>query len=196
MPDGFAAHYLGDAIQQFRSLKALADGAMAQIDDHDLSTTLDEEANSIAMLLKHMAGSMRARWASFPETAEEEETRNRDSEFMVAEEDTEELLIARWEAGWHDLFTALESLTSEDMTEIVHIRRKPLSVLEAINRQLIHYAYHVGQIVQDLARRSAGRPCNCARRGGGPASRSWRSARPPSCIGTAIPSICLRAPPT
>jgi Protein of unknown function (DUF1572) len=147
MPDGFPAHYLGDAIQQFHSLKVLADGAMAQIDDHDLFTTLDEEANSIAMLLKHMAGSMQARWAGFPATAEEAETRNRDSEFIVAGEDTRAVLIERWEAGWRYLFSALEPLTPEDITRTVHIRGKPLSVLEAINRQLTHYAYHVGQIV-------------------------------------------------
>jgi Protein of unknown function (DUF1572) len=147
MPDGVTAHYLNDAIRQFHSLKALADGAMAQIDDHDLFTTLDEEANSIAVLLKHMAGSMRTRWAGFPATAEEAQARNRDSEFMVAEEDTKAVLSERWEAGWRYLFAALEPLTPKDLIRTVHIRGKPLSVLEAINRQLTHYAYHVGQIV-------------------------------------------------
>jgi hypothetical protein len=147
MPDGFAAHYLHDAIHQFHSLKALAEGAMVQIDEHDLFTTLDEEANSIAVLLKHMAGSMRTRWAGFPATAEDAPTRNRDSEFTVAAEDTKAVLIERWEAGWRYLFAALEPLTPEDVTKTVHIRGKPLSVIEAINRQLTHYAYHVGQIV-------------------------------------------------
>jgi hypothetical protein len=147
MPDGFAAHYLNDAIHQFRSLKALAEGAIAQIDEHDLFTTLDEEANSIAVLLKHMAGSMRTRWAGFPATAEDAPTRNRDSEFTMAEEDTKAELSERWEAGWQYLFAALEPLTPEDMTKTVQIRGKPLSVMEAINRQLTHYAYHVGQIV-------------------------------------------------
>jgi hypothetical protein len=120
---------------------------MAQIDDHDLCTMLDEEANSIAVLLKHMAGSMRTRWAGFPATAEDEQGRDRDSEFMTAEGDTKEVLIEQWETGWRDLFAALERLTPEDMAKIVHIRGKPLSVIEAINRQLTHYAYHVGQIV-------------------------------------------------
>ena len=147
MPDGLAAHYLHDAIRQFHSLKALADGALAQIDEHDLFTTLDGEANSIAVLLKHLAGSMQTRWAGFPRTAEDAQDRDRDSEFMVAEEDTKALLIERWEAGWRYLFSALEPLTPEDMTTTIHIRGKPLSVLEAINRQLTHYAYHVGQIV-------------------------------------------------
>ena len=147
MPDGVAAQYLNDAKRQFQSLKALADGAMAQIEDHDLFTTLDEEANSIAVLLKHMAGSMRTRWAGFPATAEETQARDRDSEFTVAEEDTKAALRERWEAGWRYVFAALELLTPEDLSKTVHIRGKPFSVLEAINRQLTHYAYHVGQIV-------------------------------------------------
>jgi Protein of unknown function (DUF1572) len=99
MPDGVTAHYLNDAIRQFHSLKALVDGAMAQVDDQDLFTTLDEEANSIAVLLKHMAGSMRTRWAGFPATAEETQARDRDSEFTVAEEDTKAVLSEHWEAG-------------------------------------------------------------------------------------------------
>jgi hypothetical protein len=147
MSDGLAAHYLHDAIRQFHSLKDLAAGALAQIDEQDLFTTLDGEANSIAVLLKHLAGSMQTRWAGFPRTAEDAQDRDRDSEFMVAEEETKELLIERWEAGWRYLFSALEPLTPEDITRTVHIRGKPLSVLEAINRQLTHYAYHVGQIV-------------------------------------------------
>ena len=147
MQDGLTAHYLSDAIRQFHSLKALADGAMAQIDDHDLFTMLDEEANSIAVLLKHMAGSMRTRWASFPATAEDAQARDRDSEFMTAEGDTKGTLIEQWETGWRYLFSALERLTPEDMANTVHIRGKSLSVIEAVNRQLTHYAYHVGQIV-------------------------------------------------
>jgi hypothetical protein len=147
MPDGLTAHSLNDAIRQFHSLKALADGAMAQVDDQDLFTTLDEEANSIAVLLKHMAGSMRTRWAGFPATAEDTPARDRDSEFTAAEGDTKAVLRERWEAGWRYLFAALDPLTSEDLSKTVHIRGQPLSVLEAINRQLTHYAYHVGQIV-------------------------------------------------
>ena len=104
MPDRLATHYLQDAIRQFHSLKALADGALAQTDDDDLSITLDGDANSIAMLLKHVAGSMQTRWAGFPRTAEDAQDRDRDSEFMVADEDTKALLIERWEAGWRYLF--------------------------------------------------------------------------------------------
>jgi hypothetical protein len=147
MSNGFAAHYLSDAIHQFHNLKALADGAMAQINDQELFTALDEEANSIAVLLKHMAGSMQTRWAGFPATAEDAQSRDRDSEFMVTKEDTKAGLIERWETGWQYLFAALEPLTPADLAKTIHIRGKPLSVLEAINRQLTHYAYHVGQVV-------------------------------------------------
>jgi hypothetical protein len=147
MPDAFITQYLTDAERQFRSLKALAEGAMEQIDPKDLYTVLDEEANSIAVLLKHMAGSMRARWADFPAAAEDPGTRNRDNEFMITHEDSKEVLLERWEAGWCNLFDALERLTPEDVATTLHIRGKPLSVIEAINRQLTHYAYHVGQIV-------------------------------------------------
>jgi hypothetical protein len=147
MQDSFILHYLNDAVCQFRSLKALAERATAQITDADLFTALDEEGNSIAVLLKHMAGSMRARWADFPTSAEEPPDRHRDSEFIIDERDTYRTLIERWEAGWQCLFDALARLTPEDMASTVRIRGKSLSVLEAINRQLTHYAYHVGQIV-------------------------------------------------
>jgi Protein of unknown function (DUF1572) len=147
MPDSFITHYLDDAIHQFRSLKDLADRAMAQIGDEDLTTVLDAEANSIAVLMKHMAGSMRARWTSFPSSAEGQPERRRDSEFMIEGGDTRRALFEQWEASWQFLFRALERLTPEDMTKAVHIRGKSFSVIAAINRQLTHYAYHVGQIV-------------------------------------------------
>ena len=147
MQDAFAQHYLADAVRQFEGLKSLAEGALAQLDDHDLFTALDKEANSIAVLLKHMAGSLHTRWAGFPTTAEDTQGRDRDSEFTTAEGDRKEVLIEGWEAGWRCLFTAFQRLTPEDMVKTVTIRGKPLSVIEAINRQLTHYAYHVGQIV-------------------------------------------------
>ncbi len=147
MQSSFMLHYLNDAIRQFRSLKALAERATAQITDADLFTALDEEANSIGVLLKHMAGSMRARWADFPTSAEEPPDRHRDSEFTMDERDTHRALIERWEAGWQCLFDARACLTPEDMASTVRIRGKSLSVIQAINRQLTHYASHVGQIV-------------------------------------------------
>jgi hypothetical protein len=147
MPDAFTPHYLSDAVDQFHSLKALAERAMAQISDEQLFTVLDEEANSIAVLLKHMAGSMRARWTAFPSAADETSDRHRDSEFVIEEGDTKRALIERWEAGWQALFDALKRLTTEDMATTVRIRGKSFSAIQAINRQLTHYAYHVGQIV-------------------------------------------------
>ena len=147
MQDAFAPHYRDDAVQQFRGMKALAEGAMAQISDAELFTALDEEDNSIAVILKHMAGSMRARWTAFPSSSDEPPGRDRDSEFAIDQGDTKKALIDRWEAGWQCLFEALEPLSAEDMAKTVRIRGRSLTVIEAINRQLTHYAYHVGQIV-------------------------------------------------
>jgi hypothetical protein len=147
MPDAFVEPYLSDVVRQFRDLKALAEEAMAQVAPKDLYTVLDGEANSIAVLLKHMAGSMRARWADFPAAAEDTGTRDRDSEFIITDHDSYEVLLECWEAGWRHLFDAVGRLTPENMATTLHIRGKPLSVIEAINRQLTHYAYHVGQIV-------------------------------------------------
>ena len=147
MPDGFMSHYLNDATYQFRQLKDLAERAMGQISETDLFTVLDEEANSIAVLLKHLAGSMRERWTAFPADAEGTPDRDRDREFVIEQEDTQAMLYERWEAGWQCLFAALDRLSPEDMTRTVSIRGKSLSVMEAINRQLAHYAYHTGQIV-------------------------------------------------
>jgi hypothetical protein len=147
MPDAFTSHYLNDALTQFRQMKDLADRAMAQIGDDDLFIALDEDANSIAVLLKHTAGSMRERWTAFPANAEGTPGRDRDREFVIEEGDSARSLRHRWEAGWQCLFDAFDRLTPEDVTRTVSIRGKPLSVVEAINRQLTHYAYHVGQIV-------------------------------------------------
>jgi len=147
MQEAFTAHYLNDAIRQFRQLKELAERALAQISDDEIFTALDEEANSIAVLMKHVAGSMRARWTGFPSVSDEASSRNRDSEFAIDEGDTKRALIEHWEAAWQCLFDAIEPLTAEDLAKPVLIRGRSLSVIEAINRQLIHYAYHVGQIV-------------------------------------------------
>ena len=147
MPDSFMSHYLNDAKYQFRQLKDLAERGMGQISEADLFTVLDEEANSIAVLLKHLAGSMRERWTAFPADAEGAPDRDRDREFVIDQEDTQAGLYERWEAGWQCLFEALDRLSPEDMTSTVSIRGKSFSVMEAINRQLTHYAYHTGQIV-------------------------------------------------
>ncbi len=147
--------YLGEAIRQFRGLKKLADRALAQTTPADFFATLDEESNSIALIVKHIAGNMRSRWADFLTTDGEKEDRHRDSEFLVEPGDTRESLERRWNEGWGLLFSAIEPLEAEDLRRTVTIRGEPHSVLRAINRQIAHYAYHVGQLVF-LAKHFAG----------------------------------------
>jgi uncharacterized damage-inducible protein DinB len=128
---------------------------MAQSPDDALFAELGAESNSIAIIVKHLAGNMKSRWTDFLATDGEKPWRNRDSEFEqpVA---TREELIRDWEAGWACLFTALETLSDADLTRTVTIRGEAHSVMQAINRQVAHYAYHVGQIVM-LARHGAGK---------------------------------------
>jgi uncharacterized protein DUF1572 len=139
--------YLKDVVEQFRALKALADRALAQVRDEDFFTALDPEANSLAILMQHMAGNMRSRWTDFLNSDGEKPNRDRDSEFVVAAGTTREDLLARWEEGWRCLFQTLTALSEEDLALTVLIRAEPHSVIKAINRQLTHYGYHVGQIV-------------------------------------------------
>ena len=147
MQEALTSHYLNDVVRQFRQLKELAERAMAQTNDDEFFLALDEEANSIALLVKHLAGSMRARWTAFPNDIDEASSRNRDGEFALDAGDTKGALIGHWEAAWQCLFSAIEPLTAEDLAKTLHIRGRTLSALEAINRQLVHYGYHVGQIV-------------------------------------------------
>ncbi len=148
-------HYLEEAILQLRKLKDLADKAMAQIRDENWFTTLDEESNSIAVIVKHMAGNMRSRWTDFLTSDGEKPDRKRDMEFEIEVRDSKESLLKRWEIGWRCLFDSLTPLKTEDLGKTVLIRGEPHSVIQAINRQLSHYAYHVGQIVF-LAKHFAG----------------------------------------
>lgn len=145
--------YREDAVHEFRRLKGLADRAVAQIDDDAFFRTLDEETNSIAVVMKHMAGNMRSRWRDFLTTDGEKPDRHRDTEFVVDEDRAG--VLKRWEQGWQILFDAITPLIPSDFERTVTIRREPHTVLEAIQRQLSHYAYHVGQIVL-LARHFAG----------------------------------------
>jgi uncharacterized damage-inducible protein DinB len=126
--------------------KQLAEKAMAQVSDEQLLVSLDAEMNSIALIVKHMTGNMRSRWTDFLSTDGEKPDRNRDSEF-VEPPTSREALTAAWEAGWAQVFAALAPLTDADLTRTVTIRGEAHSVLQAINRQLAHYACHVGQIV-------------------------------------------------
>jgi len=139
--------YLDETIKELRKLKDLADKAVAQTNEADFFATLDPESNSIAVIVKHMAGNMRSRWTDFLASDGEKPDRNRDGEFVIEVRDSREGLLKRWEVGWRCLFEAVTPLKPGDLDRAVTIRGKPHSVLQAINRQLSHYAYHVGQIV-------------------------------------------------
>jgi len=151
------AHYLHVATAIFQSQKALAEKAMAQVGAEELHWHPDPESNSIAILIKHLAGNMLSRWSDFLTTDGEKPGRNRDGEF-IDEGASHEALMALWENGWNRLFVALGSLSEEDLQKTVTIRGRPLTVLEAINRQISHYGYHVGQIVYIARHLAAQRP--------------------------------------
>ena len=147
--------YRDEALRQFRGLKKTADKALHQTTETDYFAALDAESNSIALIVKHMAGNMRSRWTDFLASDGEKPDRHRDSEFLLEPGDTRESLMERWEQGWALIAAAVEPLTAEDFERTVTIRGEPHRVLRAINRQLAHYAYHVGQIVF-LAKHFAG----------------------------------------
>jgi hypothetical protein len=155
MNDDLATGYLEDVIQRFQELKKLGDGAMAQIADPALSRSLDPETNSIAVMVKHLAGNMRSRWTDFLTTDGEKPSRDRDAEFELSGAVDRAQVLAWWEEGWGRLFQVLGQLQAEDLTRTVTIRQVPHTVVQAINRQLAHYAYHVGQMVL-LARHFTG----------------------------------------
>jgi hypothetical protein len=140
-------HYLEDALYTLRYYKELAERAFAQISDKDFFRALDEESNSIAVNMKHMAGNMFSRWTDFLTTDGEKPERDRDMEFVTLPETTKDDLLAYWEKGWRCTFDAIGPLTSDDLMRTVRIRGQDHTVMQAINRQLAHYAYHVGQIV-------------------------------------------------
>lgn len=150
----FTASFLEDSLELFRYYKGLAERAVAQVSDEQLFTALDAESNSIAIILKHMAGNMRSRWTDFLTSDGEKPDRDRDSEF-VAPPATREALMRVWEDGWSRLFAALEPLSDADLSRAVTIRGEPHSVMQAVNRQVAHYALHVGQVVF-LAKHLAG----------------------------------------
>lgn len=142
----FYPDYLADSIQSFRNYKKLADRAIEQVGDEDFFAVIDRESNSIAVIIKHIAGNLHSRWRDFLTTDGEKPERDRDSEFELVN-DNRESLMAFWETGWKILFNALEPLSEDDFSKTITIRGEPHSVSEAINRQLTHYSYHVGQIV-------------------------------------------------
>ena len=146
--------YLKDSIELLRYYKKLGENAIAQCPDSGLAALLDPESNSIAIVVKHMAGNMRSRWTDFLTSDGEKPNRNRDSEFEEPPK-TRTGLLDSWDAGWNCVFSALEALTDGDVTKTVTIRGEEHSVMQAINRQIAHYSYHVGQIVF-LAKHFAG----------------------------------------
>jgi Protein of unknown function (DUF1572) len=115
------------------------------VTDEEFFRQIDEESNSLAIIVKHIAGNLKSRWTDFLTSDGEKDFRNRDSEF-IAEGDTRESLMQFWEEGWNCLFVALEPLKVEDFEKTITIRQQPHTICEAINRQLTHYAYHIGQI--------------------------------------------------
>ena len=138
--------YLEDSLALFRFYKKMGEGAMEQVSDEQLFAALDGEMNSIAIMVKHMAGNMRSRWTDFLTSDGEKPDRDRDSEFMAPPE-TRESLMRLWNQGWEKVFQALEPLSEADMQRTVTIRGEAHSVMQAVNRQIAHYSYHVGQIV-------------------------------------------------
>jgi uncharacterized damage-inducible protein DinB len=146
MPLKFTTSYIEDSLTLFRYYKTLTEKAMTQASDVQLTEVLDPEMNSIAQIVKHMAGNMRSRWMNFLTTDGEKPDRNRDSEFMDPPATRQSVLVL-WEQGWQYLFSALEPLSDQDLGRTVTIRGEPHSVMQAINRQMAHYSYHCGQIV-------------------------------------------------
>jgi hypothetical protein len=147
MPTDLAAHYLDEAHRQMRGHKRLAEGAMAQLKDHELFIALDPESNSIAVIVKHMAGNMRSRFTDFLDSDGEKPDRHRDQEFELGPSTTRADLTKWWEEGWARVFAAIEALKPDDVMRKVTIRGEPHTVFQAINRQIAHYAQHTGQIV-------------------------------------------------
>ncbi len=139
--------YLDDVRAQFRKLKKLAEDALAQVKDDELLFTLDAESNSLAVIMKHMAGNLRSRFTDFLTTDGEKPNRNRDGEFEISEGADRAAIFADWESGWNRLFEALDRLMPDDLLRDVYIRGERHSVIQALDRQMTHHAYHVGQIV-------------------------------------------------
>jgi uncharacterized damage-inducible protein DinB len=146
MAHQFSTSYIEDSLSLFRYYKKLSDGAMEQLSDQQLFTALDEEMNSVAIIVKHMAGNMRSRWTDFLTSDGEKPDRNRDTEF-VAPPATRAELLRVWNDGWGRVVHALEALSEADLEREVFIRGEAHSVMQAISRQIAHYAYHCGQMV-------------------------------------------------
>lgn len=140
-------NYLQDAVRSFQNYKKLAEKSFAQISDEEFFLALDEESNSIATIVKHIAGNLRSRWTDFLASDGEKPDRDRDLEFIAFENETRASLLEFWETGWRATLATIESLQPADLAKTVKIRGEDHSVVEAVNRSIAHTAYHVGQIV-------------------------------------------------
>lgn len=141
-------NYLASIKKQLLYYKTIAEKAMDQLNEEQFFVSTNEDTNSIANIVKHLHGNMLSRFTDFLTTDGEKEWRNRDGEFENPNAYTDkETLFAEWKAGWDCLFNVLDSLTIEDLTKIIYIRNEGQTVIEALNRQLAHYPYHIGQIV-------------------------------------------------
>jgi hypothetical protein len=159
MAHEFTTSHLQDSLVLFRQYRKLAEKAVEQVSDDEFFRALDEEANSIGVIMRHMAGNMRSRWRDFLTTDGEKLDRNRDQEFELPGGASREKVMAEWNDGWAVVFAALEPLTEADLGREVFIRGERHSVTQAINRQLTHYASHVGQIIL-LAKHFRGKDWN------------------------------------
>jgi hypothetical protein len=147
MSSSAAQNYLDDARKALHAYKKMTEKAFAQVNDEEFFHAIDPEANSIAVVVKHIAGNALSRWTDFLTSDGEKDDRNRDGEFVIGDDATRDEVMAHWERGWAAVFTALDPLTADDLVKTVTIRGEVHTVVEAINRQLMHYAYHIGQIV-------------------------------------------------
>jgi hypothetical protein len=145
--EAIVQNYFEDAVSALKAYKKMADKAIAQLNDDELFVTLDEESNSVAVIMKHMAGNMFSRWTDFLTSDGEKPDRNRDMEFVIEANTTKQDVLDYWERGWACVFAAVEPLTLEDFEKTVMIRGEKHTIVQAINRQLMHYSYHIGQIV-------------------------------------------------
>ncbi|MEO8503905.1 MAG: DUF1572 family protein [Acidobacteriota bacterium] len=172
--------YLADVVKRFRDAQKQCDRAIAQVPFERWNHRLDPESNSIVTLMLHLSGNMLSRWSGFLTSDGEKPDRNRDAEFEDPETLSQDALLARWASGWSCLFDAMSGLTEADLDRTITIRAQPLSVVEAINRQVAHYAQHAGQLVF-LCKHLAGgqwKTMSIARRGSDAFNAAMETKRP------------------
>jgi len=153
--DGVRLTYLSDLARTFRHYKALGDGAIAQVSDENLHALIDPDANSIAIVMQHVAGNLRSRFTEFLTSDGEKPGRNRDAEFETPAHPSRAELMASWSEGFRIALASIEALAPEDLDRTVYVRKEAFLVVEALNRSVSHTAYHVGQMVF-LAKHFAG----------------------------------------